>query len=166
VELHLTNGLRGKAGFYGGNMEGLFQRMLFPALFLAAFAASGGLTKSKTVSADTVEIEHGRYLVEEVAKCPECHTPRNARGELDHQAWLQGTPIWIMPVRPISNWADRAPALAGFPSFTEEQGERVLEKGTGPQGEILRPPMHTYHMKHGDAKAIIAYLKSLPRSVH
>lgn len=147
-------------------MKGLCQRLLFPVLILAAFAASVGLTKPKTSSTDTIEIERGRYLVEEVAKCPECHTPRNARGELDHGAWLQGAPIWIMPVRPIPNWADRAPALAGFPSFTEEQGERVLEKGIGPQGETLRPPMHIYHMNHTDAKAIITYLKSLPRTIH
>ena len=50
--------------------------------------------------------------------------------------------------------------LAGFPSFTDEQGERILERGIGPQGETLRPPMHIYHMKHEDAVAIIAYLKS------
>jgi hypothetical protein len=67
-------------------MKGLCQRMLFPVLFLAAFAASVGLTRPTTASTDTIEIERGRYLVEEVAKCPECHTPRNARGELDHQA--------------------------------------------------------------------------------
>jgi hypothetical protein len=109
------------------------------------------------------EVERGRYLVEEVAKCPECHTPRNERGELRRDAWLRGAPIWIKPVAPIANWADHAPSLAGFPSFTEEQGERILEKGTGPQGEVLRPPMHIYHMNHADAKAIIAYLKSLPR---
>jgi hypothetical protein len=79
-------------------------------------------------------------------------------------AWLQGSPIWIAPVRPIQNWADHAPALAGFPGFTEEEGERVLEKGIGPQGEILRPPVHIYHMKHEDAKAIVAYLTSLPKA--
>ena len=109
------------------------------------------------------EVERGRYLVEEVAKCAECHTPRDGRGELRADAWLRGAPIWIKPVAPISNWADHAPPLAGFPSFTEEQGERILEKGIGPEGEELRPPMHIYHMNHADAKAIIAYLKSLPR---
>jgi hypothetical protein len=57
-----------------------------------------------------------------------------------------------------------APAVAGFPSFTEQQGERILEKGTGPEGEEIRPPMHIYHMNHADAKAIIVYLKSLPRN--
>jgi hypothetical protein len=88
------------------------------------------------------EIEHGRYLVEEVAKCAECHTPRKANGELDEQARLQGAPIWIRPVANIQPWADHAPALAGLPSFTDEQTERVLERGTGPNGEPLRAPMH------------------------
>jgi hypothetical protein len=139
--------------------------VLFALIFVVAW-----LTVSKSASrnapASESEIERGRYLVEEVAKCPECHTPRNARGELDRNAWLQGAPIWIMPVRPIPNWAERAPALVGFGSYTEAQGERVLEKGTGPEGETLRPPMHIYHMKHEDAKAIIAYLSSLPPDVH
>ena len=119
---------------------------------------------AQTNEAAKPEIERGRYLVEEVAKCPECHTPRNDRGELRQDSWLSGATIWIKPVAPIPNWADHVPAIAGWPSFTEAQGERILEKGTGPEGEELRPPMHIYHMKHQDAKAIIAYLKSLPRS--
>jgi mono/diheme cytochrome c family protein len=112
------------------------------------------------------EIERGRYLVEEVAKCAECHTPRKADGELDSAAWLRGAPIWINPVAPIPNWADRAPALAGLPSFTEAQVEKVLEDGTGPNGEALRPPMHIYHMSPPDTRAIAGYLKSLPAEVH
>jgi hypothetical protein len=119
---------------------------------------------AKTSNASGPEVERGKYLVEEVAKCPECHTPRDSRGELRQHAWLSGAPIWIKPIGPIQNWADHAPALAGLPSFTDTQMERVLEKGTGPEGEELRPPMHIYHMKSEDAKAIIAYLKSLPRS--
>lgn len=128
-------------------------------LKLAAAGNGQGVTQS-------TEVQRGQYLVEEVAKCPECHTPRDASGNLDRQAWLQGAPIWIMPVKPIKNWADRAPDLSGLPSFTEEEMERVLEKGMGPEGEVLRPPMHTYHMNSADAKAIIAYLKSLPLQKH
>jgi cytochrome c len=112
------------------------------------------------------DIERGRYLVEEVAKCPECHTPRKPNGELDEAAWLRGAPIWIQPVPRIANWADRAPALAGLPSFTDVQAEKVLEDGTGPNGEELRPPMHIYHLAPPDARAIVAYLKSLPAEVH
>jgi mono/diheme cytochrome c family protein len=118
--------------------------------------------KGRSSAAQNDEIQRGKYLVEEVAKCAECHTPRDASGNLDPQAWLQGAPIWITPVRHIQNWADNVPAIAGLPSFTDEQMERVLEKGIGPEGEALRPPMHIYHMTPVDAKAIIAYLKSLP----
>jgi mono/diheme cytochrome c family protein len=126
--------------------------------FQRRFALPGPPTKS--------EIERGRYLVEEIAKCTECHTPRKPDGELDSGAWLRGAPIWIRPVAQIPNWADRAPALAGLPSFTTEQVEKVLEDGTGPNGEPLRPPMHIYHMAPADARAIAGYLKSLPSEVH
>jgi mono/diheme cytochrome c family protein len=126
--------------------------------FQRRFALPGPATKA--------EIERGRYLVEEVAKCAECHTPRKPDGQLDSAAWLNGAPIWIRPVASIPNWADRAPALAGLPSFTNEQVEKVLQDGTGPNGEPLRPPMHIYHMAPADARAIAAYLKSLPAEVH
>ena len=128
----------------------------------AVKAAVKAKTEAAQVAARNNQIDGGKYLVEDVAMCFECHTPRKANGELNTNAWLQGAPIWITPVKPIPNWAQNAPALAGFPSFTEEEGERVLEKGEGPQGEVIHPPMHIYHMKPEDAKAIIAYLKSLP----
>lgn len=132
------------------------------ALVAVVLGGSLDVARAAKQSEERSEIKRGRYLVEEVAKCAECHTPRDANGNLIQSEWLQGAPIWILPVRPIQNWAERAPALAGFPSFTEAEGERVLEKGTGPEGETLRPPMHIYHMSHEDARAIIAYLKSLP----
>jgi mono/diheme cytochrome c family protein len=94
--------------------------------------------------------------------CGECHTPRNSNGDLKYDAWLQGATTWIRPVAPIQPWADTVPPLAGMPSLTDAQLATVLEKGIGPEGEDLRPPMHIYHMHHDDAKAIIAYLRSLP----
>jgi mono/diheme cytochrome c family protein len=108
------------------------------------------------------DVERGKYLVNEVAMCGECHTPRNSNGDLKYDAWLQGATTWIRPVAPIQPWADTVPPLAGMPSLTDAQLATVLEKGIGPEGEDLRPPMHIYHMHHDDAKAIIAYLRSLP----
>ena len=87
----------------------------FSVLFVAvALVVSVGRAKQGTGSPESGEIERGRYLVEEVAKCAECHTPRNAQGELDRHAWLQGAPIWITPVKPIPNWADRARAIIAY----------------------------------------------------
>src|SRR5690348_852807 len=106
------------------------------------------------------EVAEGKYLVEEVARCSECHTPRDAAGNLKAEAWLQGAPLSIKPLALSLNRADQAPPLAGHPAITDPQIGNVLEKGLGPNGEILRPPMHTYHLRHKDAQAIIAYLKS------
>jgi len=107
-------------------------------------------------------VARGKYLVEGVAMCGECHTPRDANGALDESRDLQGAPIWIVPVRPRPDWAHRAPALAGLEAFTDEQAETVLEKGVGPNGLPLQAPMHDYRMSPEDAKAIVAYLRSLP----
>ena len=170
----MTMGLHGsgaktfpeRPGFPGGIMQGILQKTLFPLLLIAASTAVSAQSKPSSARTDPSEVERGRYIVEEVAKCTECHTPRDSRGEPDRGAWLQGAPIWIMPVHPVSNWANRAPAIAGFPGFSEAEGERILEQGTGPAGETLRPPMHIYHMTHADAKAVIAYLKTVPGQVH
>lgn len=98
--------------------------------------------------------------------CGECHTPRDASGDLDNSRRLEGATIWIKPVHATLNWAEWAPRLAGLPSFTDDQTEQILEKGIGPNGAPIRPPMHVYHMNHEDAAAIIAYLRSLGRDSH
>jgi mono/diheme cytochrome c family protein len=118
--------------------------------------------KAASSAAGQGNVERGRYLVENVAMCEECHTPRDGGGNLDESRRLQGAPIWIMPVQHTTNWAMNAPSLAGFEQFTDEQGEQILEQGVGPNGLPIQPPMHIYHMNHADAQAIIAYLRSLP----
>ena len=125
--------------------------------------ATSKTAKTPTAApASQSQIEHGRYLVEDVGMCEECHTPRDDSGNLDESRRLQGAAIWITPVHPTTNWAMRAPALAGFPGFSDAQGEQILENGVGPNGLAIQPPMHIYHMTPADAQAVIAYLRSLP----
>jgi len=108
------------------------------------------------------EVKKGQYLVNEVAKCSECHTPRDENNQLDQDRLLAGAPIWIQPVRPMPNWGEYAPALAGLSEFSDAQAKLVLEMGEGAGGTAIEPPMHTYHMNDSDAQAVIAYLRSLP----
>lgn len=115
-----------------------------------------------TKTAQAGDVQRGRYLVEDVAKCAECHTPRDAQDQLDRERWLQGARVWITPVHPTANWAEYAPALAGFAAYTDEDAANVLERGIGTNGKAIRPPMHIYHMSHEDAAAVVAYLRSLP----
>ncbi len=138
--------------------------VLWLASLLAAFSGnSPAAARQDTPARSQPSLTRGRYLAEEVAKCQECHTPRTDTGALDSSRWLQGAPIWIQPVQHFPNWADRAPALAGLPGYSDEQMRRVLEQGVGLNGRhSLRPPMHEYHMTPADSQAIIAYLRSLP----
>jgi mono/diheme cytochrome c family protein len=112
-------------------------------------------------TANQSQIDRGRYLVQDVGMCEECHTPRDSNGDLDEARRLEGAAIWIVPVHPRTDWAMRAPALAGLPGFSDAQAETILEQGIGPNGLTIQPPMHIYHMNAADAKAIIAYLRSL-----
>jgi mono/diheme cytochrome c family protein len=124
-------------------------------------ASSVRSQKNAAAPAQQSQADRGKYLVDEVAKCQECHTPRDAGGNIDYSRDLQGAPIWIVPVHPNTAWAMRAPAIAGLTAFSDAQAETILEKGIGPNGLPIQPPMHTYHMNHADATAIIAYLRSM-----
>jgi len=135
---------------------------LFASRPVPTRAAQMQMPAQKTATASQGDIERGRYIVEDVAMCEECHTPRDANGNLDESRQLQGAQIWIQPVHRMTNWANRAPAIAGFVGFTDAQGEAIFERGIGPNGLPIQPPMHIYHMSQSDALAVIAYLRSLP----
>jgi len=111
-------------------------------------------------------LNRGKYLVEEVARCWECHSPRDSSGQPDHSRWLQGGAMWFAPIHPVQDWAYWAPTIAGLGGFTEDQIRQVLETGIGPDGRPVRPPMHTYHLSREDANAIVSYLKSIAAAAH
>ncbi len=135
----------------------------FGPLVIALYSIVGtvALTHSAAETRQS-QVERGKYLVQEVARCGECHTPRDAQGELDRSRWLQGAPMWFQPVHPMPNWAYLAPRLAGLGGLSEVEVTRILETGLDPGGKPVRPPMHVYHLSHEDAAAIVAYLKALP----
>jgi Cytochrome c len=136
--------------------------IIIAALSFAAFAAQKPSRSVPGAAAGNAQVQRGQYLVENVAMCGECHTPRDSQGQIDNSRWLEGAPTWFTPVTNFPDWAYRAPALAGLPSFTDADMTMILEKGLQPTGRPIRPPMHVFHMSHEDAMAIVAYLKSLP----
>src|SRR5262245_12616329 len=92
---------------------------LYLCLFIFALISFAWSLCSIFVNAQTssADISRGKYLVEELARCSEYHTPRDDAGNLKGAAWLQGAPIWIKPIALIREWADRTPPLAGLPSM-------------------------------------------------
>jgi mono/diheme cytochrome c family protein len=105
-------------------------------------------------------VSRGDYLVNQVARCGDCHTPRNAKGGLDLSRHLQGAPIWLAPkIKGRGDWADRAPDITAngrAGKWTEDKMIKFLS--TGQRSEM---PMPAYTLTVDDARAVSAYLRSL-----
>ena len=109
------------------------------------------------------QIQRGKYLVERVGVCGECHSPRNDKGEYDRSQWLQGELIDYKPTRPMP-FAAIAPPIAGLPTFVQDEAAvKFLETGTNAMGKTALPPMPQFRLHHDDAVAVVAYLRSLKR---
>lgn len=108
-------------------------------------------------------IERGRYLVFDVAGCVDCHSPRNEQGQFLADRHLTGAVLAFAPTVPMP-WAPAAPAIAGLEGYTEAQAIKFLMTGERPSGVPPLPPMPAYRLNEADAKAVVAYLKSLKKS--
>ncbi len=107
------------------------------------------------------QIKRGEYLVNVVARCIDCHTPRTATGELDMTKLLQGAPTWFTPkIKPKGKWDERAQDLT-MSGLAKQWGEERLVKFLS-TGQKANNPMPAYNLAVDDAKAVVAYLRSLP----
>ena len=123
------------------------------------------LSTAKGVSAeDSDAVARGRYLVENVALCGDCHTPKLANGEPDRAHRLEGAPMprLFACVKLPPGVVAVSKSIAGLPAgWSKEQTARFLETGATPSGVPTRPLMPEYRLNPDDATAIASYLKSL-----
>jgi mono/diheme cytochrome c family protein len=109
------------------------------------------------------QVERGRYLVEGVGMCGQCHSPRNAQGHVVAEQFLHGGPVPLLTPKGYQDkWAYKAPRLAGLPQHTDEQIVRLLTTGINRDGKVPMPPMPPFRMSAEDALAVAAYLRSVP----
>ena len=125
----------------------------------AAPAAGGqpAATAPKVVG----NLEHGRYLVEQVVMCYECHSTRDPQGNIMAGTKFKGG---AMPVRPTwsTDWPLQIPRIAGLPGYTDELAIRLLTQGAIRwDGKQLRAPMPRFRMSQQDAADVIAYLRTM-----
>jgi len=115
--------------------------------------------------AQSDKIARGKYLVEEVARCQECHTPKGADGQFDQTKWLKGSTLNIQPIAEVKGWHKTSPDITSTSRLWQRWADagliKFLSTGLNPGGNPAGAPMPTYKMAQADAEAIVEYLKSL-----
>jgi mono/diheme cytochrome c family protein len=133
---------------------------------LVLFAAAVAVAAGRTLFAQDAVAQRGKYLVEEVGRCQECHTPKMESGEFDKSKWLKGAKLSVAPIEQIPRWHAQAPDITSTSILWQRWGDdgvvKFLETASNPRGGKADVPMPAYTLKHEDALAIVAYLKSLP----
>lgn len=106
------------------------------------------------------ELTRGRYLVEALGHCGECHTERNALGGLNRAAWMGGAPD--------PSGKGRVPNVTpGALDWSVEDIAYYLETGFTPEfdsagGHMAHVIENTAQLTAEDRAAIATYLKTLP----
>ena len=108
-------------------------------------------------------VERGKYLVEVVGACGNCHSPKSATGELPGKHMAGGFTIeeeFGVAIAPNVT-PDRE---TGIGAWTDAQIIRAIREGKGRDGRTLGPPMpyELYRdLSDTDVKAMVAYLRTL-----
>ena len=106
------------------------------------------------------DVAHGRYLVENVAMCGECHSSRDQDGNIIESTRLRGGP---MPARVPwpADWPVQVPRIISLPAYSDAEAMRLLTEGAIKRnGTKARAPMPRFHMTPQDAADVIAFLRS------
>ena len=111
--------------------------------------------------ASAASLARGKYLVEQIGMCGDCHTPHNEKGEPVKEQWLLGATLPFKPIVPMPVWAEKSTAIAGLPGWEKDTAIKFMMTGIAYNGLPARPPMPQYRFNQPDAEAIVAYLKSV-----
>ncbi len=131
--------------------------MLFLIVACISWLTPAAVRAGGTAPAD---IAHGKYLVEQVAKCGDCHTPHDEKGEPVAGQTLRGAILPFKATVPMP-WAAKAPNIAGLRGWEDAEAIKFFMTGKGHNDAPAVPPMPSYRMNKADATAVVHYLRSL-----
>ena len=118
-----------------------------------------------TASAET-SLQRGRYLVEGILTCGNCHTPRIPGGMLDPGRLHAGGPqTWETSEYKVKGSNITPDKDTGIGAWSDNDVKRAIREGVRPDGQQLAPQMPYGYYKiftPADLDAVVAYVRSLP----
>ena len=131
-----------------------------PAL-VAGLALLAGAARGDT------GVERGRYLVETIAGCGNCHTPLGPDGPLPGRHLAGGLVMDEGVFRAVTPNITPDPAT-GIGGWSDAQLVRAIREGIRPDGSLIGPPMPFAFYRglaDDDLAAMVAYLRTVPAVV-
>ncbi|WP_102224219.1 c-type cytochrome [Acidimangrovimonas sediminis] len=124
------------------------------------FANSGPFKDDPKLDAQQ---NRGKYLVQGLAHCSTCHTPRNAFMATDNGKYLAGANVdgWEAPnltsdkVSGLGGWSD-----AEIESYLKNGHAKGKAQAGGPMADAITHSLH--YLSDQDIAAITAYLRTVP----
>ena len=115
------------------------------------------------IDADDETLSLGRYLVEGVGHCGECHTPRDRMGGLKSEQWLAGAPN----LDGDGKVPNITPADEEFGAWSARNIANYFKSGFTPDfdtvgGGMVAVQENLAMLSDSDRDAIAAYLKAVP----
>jgi cytochrome c553 len=121
------------------------------------------LTGAASLAQAQPTVERGRYLVETIAACGNCHTPKGPQGELPNMALAGGFVFNEQPFTAVASNITPDPET-GIGKWTDDQLFLAIREGKRPDGSLIGPPM-PFALYRGladdDVRAMIAYLRTV-----
>jgi mono/diheme cytochrome c family protein len=110
-------------------------------------------------------IERGKYLMESVVACGNCHFARGPQGQPLFEKGLSGGMVFDeAPFRAVAPNITPDPET-GIGKWTDAQLAKAIREGVRPDKTVIGPPMPIEfyrHMSDADVASIIAYLRAQP----
>jgi mono/diheme cytochrome c family protein len=130
-----------------------------------SFCIAALLVAATNVNAQA-PLERGKYLVEGILTCGNCHTPRGEKGVLDTAHRHAGGPqVWETAeykVHPSNITMDKETGIGGW---TAAQVKAAIHDGKRPNGQQIAPQMpYAFYQifTPADLDAVVAYVRSIP----
>lgn len=129
--------------------------------FMSAMVAMPmGLAQAQNSSA---MVERGKYLVEGVVACGNCHVARGPQGQPLFEKGLSGGMLFDEPVFKAYAANITPDPATGVGKWTAAQLGKAIREGVRPDGSLIGPPMPIEFYRHisdSDLAAIVAYLRA------
>ncbi len=140
-----------------GRRRGGFRRVsAFLAILLVAALDRPGTARSG-------DLERGRYLVETVMACDNCHTPRGPGGYVADKRFSGGSQVFSDKAYTVRGSNITPDAETGVGAWSDDRLKAAIVAGVGPKGRLAPAmPSEFYRVTtDADLDAVVAYLRSV-----